>query len=219
MVRLDIVRAFSAPERLSFNQDLRKRILMLGDLKFEAVNGCPKDLALLIGELLEHAKANASGSLGVERYKEILQSSIQKLCVWDSSNCQYPDNNPLWIHVGDAFRHTCMLRALRLLDVTESAEASRIQTSVTAILNAVSKIPKESPLIELMILPIFMAGVDCIVPYSQHYIVLRIAEIKARSEMSNAAPIQLLNKVWHEREKNSQTPHSNIPWMSFVRFA
>ncbi|KAH8702250.1 fungal-specific transcription factor domain-containing protein [Talaromyces proteolyticus] len=217
LVWLDIVRAFAAPERLCFTQDLRERLVSLGNLKFEAVNGCPRELVLLIGDLLEHAKRHASGNLGLQQYVDIVQSSIQKLYLWDSSLCIYPNDDPLWPLVGEAFRHACILRALRLLDVTEPAETPRIQDSVIAILNAVSKVPAESPLIELMVLPIFMAGVDCILPYSQHYILIRIADIKARSEMSNMASMQLLERVWKEREKTQKCDdQTNVSWMSFT---
>lgn len=185
-------------------------------MKFESVNGCPRALVLIIGDLLERAKDQFNGKLGVERYTKILQSSIQRLYLWDSSCCVYPDGNPLWVHVAEAFRHACILRALRLLDVTETAEALRIQESVTAILDSIAEIPAENPLIELMVLPIFMAGADCLSPHSRHYILMRLAEIKARSEMSNAAPVEILNKVWKARAGQKKHDKSNVPWMSFV---
>ncbi|KAJ5092076.1 fungal-specific transcription factor domain-containing protein [Penicillium alfredii] len=213
---LDIIRAFSGPEKLCFTGELRERLLSLGNLRFEAVNGCPRELVLIIGKLLEQAKAHASGKLGVRQYVDMLQHSIHRLYLWDSSRCIYPDDNPLWISVAEAFRHACILRALRLLDVTEPAHEPRIQESVTAILDSVANVPGESPLIELMILPLFMAGADCLSPHSRHYILLRFSEIKARSEMSNTAPRTLLEKVWQEREKRPKRDQSNVPWMFFT---
>lgn len=215
-IRLDIIRAFSGPERLYLTQDVRQRLLSLGDLKFEAVNGCPRELVLIIGAALEGAKLQARGQLGMEQYLATLRDSIRKLYLWDSSNCTYPDDNSLWLSVAECFRHACVLRALRLLNITESAEERRIQNSVTAILNAVSTIPGNSPLIELMVLPLFMAGADCLSPHSRHYILLRLAEIKARSEMNNMVPKQLLERVWEERTRQPKHNRKNVPWMDFV---
>jgi hypothetical protein len=185
-------------------------------MKFELVNGCPRELVLIIGDVLEHAKSHAHGKLGAEQYIEILRSSIRKLYLWNSSRCIFPDDNPLWIPVAEAFRHACILRALRLLDVTESAEADRIQESVTATLDSVAQIPSDSFLIELMVLPLFMAGADCLSPHSRHYVLLRLSEIKARSEMSNAAPMDLLKAVWDGRARQPKHDRRNVPWMEFV---
>jgi hypothetical protein len=185
-------------------------------MKFESVNGCPRELVLIIGNVLERAKSHANGEYGVEQYIAILERSIRKLYLWNSSSCIFPDDNPLWMHVAEAFRHACILRALRLLDITESAEAARIQESVAAILDAVAEIPSESSLIELMVLPLFMAGADSLAPHSRHYIILRLSEIKARSEMSNAAPIDLLKEVWKCRARQAKHDRSNVPWMKFV---
>lgn len=185
-------------------------------MKFELVNGCPRELVLIIGDVLERAKSHAIGKLGAEKYIEILRSSIRKLYLWNSSRCIFPDDNQLWIPVAEAFRHACILRALRLLDVTESAESPRIQESVAAILDSVAEIPPDSFLIELMVLPLFMAGADCLSPHSRHYVLLRLAEIARRSEMSMAAPTGLLKTVWEVRGRQSQHDRSNVPWMEFV---
>lgn len=188
----------------------------MAQVKFEAVNGCPKDLVLIVGDLFEAAKAHTSDGLGVKCYLDKLQASLGKLRAWDSSRCPYPSDDPLWLCVAESFRHACMLRAMRLLDVTESADEPRIQDSVRAILDAAASIPGESPLIELMVLPLFMAGADCMSSHSRHYVLLRIAEIKGRSEMSNKAPRQLLQKVWETRDEQPSYEKANVPWMLFV---
>jgi hypothetical protein len=131
-------------------------------MKFESVNGCPRELVLIIGNVLEREKSHANGEYGVEQYIEILQRSIRKLYPWNSSGCIFPDDNPLWMHVAEAFRHADILRALRLLDITESAEAVRIQESVTAILDSIPDIPSDSCLIELTVLPLLWRGKICL---------------------------------------------------------
>ncbi|KAJ6109561.1 fungal-specific transcription factor domain-containing protein [Penicillium sp. IBT 16267x] len=213
---LDIIRAFSAPGRLCFSQKLREKLLSLCDLRFESVNGCPRELVLLIGEVLEHAKAHLNGKLETEEYGDSLQSLINKFYIWDSSRGFYPDDNPLWPCVTEAYRHTCILRTRRLLDETESAAESCIQESVTAILDSIANIPGSSPLIELLVLPLFMAGADCLSPHSRHYVLLRLGEIKARSEMGISAPQTLLEKVWHARAQKPAQGRSNVPWMLFT---
>lgn len=180
------------------------------------MNGCPRDLVLLIGEALEQAKAHSTGDLKTGEYSDNLQSLINKFCTWDSSRCFYPDDNPLWLCVTEAYRHTCILRTRRLLDEKESAAEPCIQESVTAILDSIASIPGSSPLIELLVLPLFMAGADCLSLHSRHYVLLRLREIKARSEMGISAPQTLLEKVWHARAQKPAHGQSNVPWMLFV---
>ncbi|KAJ5938210.1 fungal-specific transcription factor domain-containing protein [Penicillium verhagenii] len=213
---LDIIRAFSTPGRLCFSQDLREKLLSLCNLRFESVNGCPRDLVLLIGEALEHAKARSIGRLNAKEYSDRLHSLINRFYLWDKSRCFYPNNDPLWLDVVEAYRHTCILRTRRLLDEKESAAEPFIQASVTAILDSIANIPNSSPLIELLVLPLFIAGADCLSPHSRHYILLRLADIKARSEMSISAPQTLLEKVWHARAQKPTHDQSNVPWMLFT---
>ncbi|OQD76495.1 hypothetical protein PENDEC_c004G02412 [Penicillium decumbens] len=213
LVWLDIIRAFSTPERLSFTQDLRKKLLSLCDLRFESVNGCPREIVLMIGEILEQAKAHTGGSLEATEYEKSLHKLVRKLYLWDSSRCFYPSDDPLWLSVAGAFRHACILRTWRLLDATKSADEAHIQKSVTSILDSLANIPGSSPLIELLVMPLFMAGADCLSPHSRHYILLRLEEINGRSEMGIAAPRTLLEKVWHARAQRPKHDQSNVPWM------
>jgi hypothetical protein len=204
------------PERLCFTQELRSKFLSLCDLRFEEVNGCPRELVLIIGEILEHAKAHSSGRLSTEEYNTQVQELIQKIYSWDSSRCFFPSEDPLWRCVAEAFRHTCILRAWRLLDPTEPASTMRIQKSVTAILDSLAHIPGTNPLIEINVMPLFMAGADSLSPHSRHYVLLRLTEIQARAEMGMAAPQSLLEKVWQARARQPEHDHSNVPWMDFV---
>ncbi|KAF3398488.1 hypothetical protein F1880_005762 [Penicillium rolfsii] len=219
LIWLDIIRAFSVPERLCFTVALRQKLLSLCDLRFEEVNGCPRELVLIIGDILEHAKSHSSGRLSTEDFNTQVQALIQKIYRWDSFRCFFPSEDPLWRYVAEAFRHTCILRAWRLLDPTEPASTTRIQTSVTAILDSLAHIPGTSPLIEVNVMPLFMAGADSLSPHSRHYVLLRLAEIQARSEMGVTAPQSLLEKVWEARARQSKDDHSNVPWMDFTHNA
>ena len=217
MFRLDIIRAFSMPERLCFPQTLRRKLLSLCNLRFEAVNGCPRELVITIGDVLQHTKAYSTGNLTRKVYEDTLHASIQSMYDWDSSRCFYPDENPLWLSVAEAYRHACILRSWRLLDPTEPSSDQRIQQSVNAILDSVANVPGTSPLIELLVLPLFMAGSDCLSPHSRHYVLLRLQEVKARSEMGlGGTPQILLEKVWQARAQQPKDDTSNVPWMLFV---
>lgn len=204
------------PQRLCFSRSLRHKLLSLCDLRFEAVNGCPRELVLIIGDVLEHAKAYLTCNSDLREYRPALQDSIQKLYDWDSSRCFYPNEDALWSYVAEAFRHSLILRTWRLLDPNESASEKHIQDSVTAILDSVAEISGGSPLIELLVLPLFMAGADCLSPHSRHYVLLRFAEIKERSEMGLTAPPDLLKKVWQARKQRPKHDNSNVSWMLFV---
>jgi hypothetical protein len=65
-------------------------------------------------------------------------------------------------------------------------------------------------------MPLFMAGADSLSPHSRHYVLLRLAECQARSEMGIAAPLSLLEKVWQARARQTADDQSNVPWMDFV---
>lgn len=216
LVWLDIIRAFASPERLCFTQELRLKLLSLCNLRFEAVNGCPRDIVLIIAAILECAKAYSSGKVGHTEFYNTIRESIRKLYLWDGSRCFFPDESTTWVSVSNAFRHACILRAWRLLDPSEPPSEPRIRDSVLEILDSVANIPSTSPLIELMVLPLFMAGADSLSAHSRHYVILRLEQIKARSEMGNAAPLTLLQKVWHARAEQAQHDTSNIPWMNFA---
>lgn len=180
------------------------------------MNGCPRNLVLMVGEALGHAKAHSTGDLKTGEYSDSLQRLVNKFYTWDSSCCSYPDDSPLWLCITEAYRHTCILRTRRLLDENESAAEPCIQESVTAILDSVASIPGSSPLIELLVLPLFMAGADCLSLHSRHYVLLRLGEINARSQMGISAPRTLLEKVWHARAQKPAHDRSNVPWMLFV---
>lgn len=171
---------------------------------------------MIIGNVLEHTKAYSAGAISHKDFGDGLQSLIQKLSNWDPSRCFYPDTDPLWLSIAEAYRHTCILRARRSLNETEPATEYHIQESVNQILDAIARIPASSPLIELLILPLFIAGADCLSIHSRHYILLRLDEIKARSEMSISAPQTILQKVWEARAQQSAHDRCNVPWMPFV---
>ncbi|ETS77200.1 hypothetical protein PFICI_11074 [Pestalotiopsis fici W106-1] len=213
---LDIIRAFANPQRLSFSQESRETLVMLIDSRFELVNGCPKDLFILIGEALTCAKARGLQDIGKTEFEQKLRRILRQLYSWNRHQYQCPNDDARWVNVAEAFRHTCILRVLRLLDEFHDPRDPEIQESVHAILDAVSGISKDCALVELMVLPLFMAGADAMSPHSRHYVKLRLDDIRGRSRMSNPAPDRLLQQVWDARALQSKHDRKNIPWMLFT---
>lgn len=189
---------------------------MLSDSRFELVNGCPKDLFILIGEALTCAKARSLHDIGKTEFEQKLRRILRQLYSWNRYQYDCPNDDARWVNVAEAFRHTCILRVLRLLDELHDPRDPEIQESVHAILDAISGIPKDCALVELMVLPLFMAGADAMSPHSRHYVKMRLDDIRGRSRMSNPAPDKLLQQVWDARALQSKHDRKNIPWMSFV---
>ncbi|KAJ5598894.1 hypothetical protein N7510_011844 [Penicillium lagena] len=215
--RLDIIRSLADPERLCFSSEIREAIFTLSDAKFERVNGCPRDLFLILGNVLDYAKALAAGEIQKSQYEQLLLASRARFETWELEHSLYPNDDPRWVAVAEAFRHACILHTSRLLDVTEPSETPAIQRSVTAILNAASEIPSDCGLIELLVMPLFLAGVDTLEAHARHYVLIRLDDIKSRAGFGNATPVALLNIVWDARRNQPRNDPSNVPWMQFVR--
>ncbi|KAL1855547.1 hypothetical protein Plec18170_004268 [Paecilomyces lecythidis] len=180
------------------------------------VNGCPRAIFAIIGRAFDYAKAYSLGEIGQHDYQNELQTAKQELYMWRMDRDVYPSEDRRWQFVADAFRHACILRILRLSDQYQPVEHPEIQRSVTAILDAVAEIPSDCPLLELLVLPLFMAGADAISPFARHYVSIRIEDIKGRSHFQNPMPKDLLRKVWDARAGRDANDNRNVPWMAFT---
>ncbi|KAJ5990994.1 hypothetical protein N7522_011201 [Penicillium canescens] len=214
---LDIIRSLADPQKLCFSPALRETIANLSDLKFEQVNGCPREVFLIIGTVLEHAKAHETGYIDTPQYERLLNAARYDLHTWRLLPGVYPNDHSRWPAIAEAFRHACILHTSRLLDLYQPAEATMIQTSVTAILDAIAEIPPDCHLIELLVMPLFMAGTDALSSYARHYVLLRLEHIKVRAGFGHPTPISLLQSVWDARGKQAKDDNRNVPWMSFTR--
>ncbi|KAJ0422827.1 fungal-specific transcription factor domain-containing protein [Aspergillus carlsbadensis] len=215
---LDVIRSLSDPKRLCFSPGLRQTIIALSTPKFEQVNGCPRDLFLMVGDALEYAKSHDMGGIDRQQYKQLLLGVQLKMYSWQLSDWAFPagddGENKSWAAVGETFRHAFILHTSRLLSPERPAEAAIIQDSVTAILDAVSEI-QTGPL-ELVILPLFIAGADCISRHSRHYVILRLDGITAISGFSTDLPKMLLRQVWDARAEQVKREFENILWTAFT---
>ncbi|PYI33079.1 C6 zinc finger domain protein [Aspergillus indologenus CBS 114.80] len=214
---LDIVRAFAGAERMCFSQDVRDLVAYASDDMFEQVNGVPREIFLIIGDALEKSKEHMLGWLSWDEYQLALHLAKQKLYSWDPHCRTYPTSDPLWIAIAEAHKFACVLRILRLMDPHRPARDSEIQECVIKILDATAMISSDCSVIELVVLPLFMAGADCLSPHSRYYILGRLREIERRSEFRNPVPNDLLKKVWDARAAQSPDDDTNISWTTFTQ--
>ncbi|KAB8233875.1 uncharacterized protein BDW43DRAFT_275378 [Aspergillus alliaceus] len=213
---LDIVRAFAGPERLCFSQDIRELVACASENTFEMVNGCHREVFLIIGSVLEKAKEYTLGWLTWDEYQIAMLVAKHKLYSWDRTGKIYPSADHRWLAVAEAFQFACILRILRLLDHLRPAKDPEIQDCVARILDATATISSEFSLLELLILPLFIAGADSLSPHSQYYVLARFKEIERRSEFRNPVPRELLEKVWAARAAQSPDEDENISWTNFT---
>ncbi|KAF7586745.1 hypothetical protein BBP40_008388 [Aspergillus hancockii] len=213
---LDIIRAFAGPERLCFSQDIRELVACASDKKFEMVNGCHREVFLIIGGVMEKAKEYTMGWLTWDEYQIAMLVAKHKLYSWDRKEKMYPSTDPRWLAVAEAFQFACILRILRLLDPLRPAKNPDIQECVARILDATATVPSDCSLIELLIMPLFMAGADSLAPHSQYYVLTRFKDIERRSEVRNPVPRDLLERVWAARAAQSLDDDTNISWTNFT---
>ncbi|KAI1628731.1 C6 zinc finger domain protein [Exophiala viscosa] len=213
---LDVTRSFAGPERLCFSWTLMQAIIAAADRHFEMVNGCPRDIFLIVGYVLWSSKQCSLGILSLGALQDVIRAGIVKLQQWNSTSYEYPTTDPLWFNVAEAFRAACMLWMMRLLEPSRPAKDAKIESLVTQVLDNIAEVPVSSPLLELLVLPLFIAGADAMTKHSRYYVIFRLDEIKGRSGFANPAPKDLLRQVWQTRDSPSTEDELNVPWMRFT---
>ena len=211
------MRGLSGAEKLSFTQELRQSIFDQNDLVFETVTGCPPDIFLTIGDVLSDGKDYMAKRIPLERFKHDLTESESILREWSEDQEIYPTTDTSWKLLANAYRHVGLLRIMRFPDsfVIPSCD-SKIQESVSAILDACAGIPSNSPLAKRLLLPLFIAGADSLSPHQNHYLLIRINQIKDQTSFRNPAVTELLQTVWEARAKQDKDDRRNLPWMEWA---
>jgi len=184
--------------------------------RFELVNGCPREIFLVIGRVLDKAKEYKNGWTTDGDFRSTLLLANRDLYSWNPRDKTYPSADPRWLKVAVAFQFACILHVHRLLDPLRPARSPEIQEAVAKILDSTADIPVDCSLIELIILPLFMAGADSLSPHSQYYVLGRYREIERRSEMRNPVPTDLLKQLWAARSAQAPGHEENISWRDFV---
>lgn len=209
--RLDIIRGFAGTRRLCFTQDIRDMVASASGDRFELVNGCPREIFLILGRALDKTKEYQHDWTTEDDFHSTLSLASGELYSWNPQDKTYPSSDPRWKDVAVAFQYSCILHIHRLLDPLQPAQSPEIQAAVSKILDATAAIPADCTLIELLITPLFLAGADSLSAHSQYYVLARIREIEGRSEMRNRVPADLLKRVWAAR-----TEGQDVSWRDFV---
>lgn len=214
---LDVLRSFAGPERLCFSWDLIRAVAEASNNHFERVNGIPRSMFLIIADVCWSNKLHSEGSMQSEDFITKLEHALETLRNVDFiEEDRYPIDTPYWKLVPEAFRHACILHVLRVLDPFRPCHDNEIQLHVTAVLETTAEISNENPLIELLVMPLFIAGTDTIQKHSRHYVQERIGIIWARSGLANSTPKNLLYKVWETRDNQDPDDDRYISWTEFV---
>ena len=210
------MRGISGAEKLSFSPGDRQKIIEASGPEFEVICGCPKELFLILGDVTAKGKLHLAKEISTDTFERLLAKNERELLIWNENRDIYPTADPHWKLLADAFRHAAILRILRFPDTfSRSADFPEIQQSVNKILDVASEVPTTSPLSKRLLLPLFMAGADSLIPHQRHYILMRIQEIQDHTGFLTTAP-SLLKQVWDARAAQDPKDRSNIPWMEFV---
>ena len=121
LLRLDILRGFSGAEKLAFSQEVRQHVVDADDFSLETTIGCPADLFLQIGAVLEAGKSYIGKDIDLIEFKDICEEAEDFLRSWDLDQDIYPNSAPEWRLLADAYP-TCLH--------TTSVEISRCVSNI-----------------------------------------------------------------------------------------
>ena len=214
--RLDLLRGISGAEKLFFSQSMREQVVKKSDSTLERVIGCPREVFLILSNIIDQGKKYLAGSLTLEAFEDGLADAEGSLRAWNADNAPHPTPDEHWKTLGDAFRYASILRVLRFWDSWQTAHQPRVQQLVRKTLDAIATVPSSSSVAKRLLLPLFLAGSDALSPHQQDYVRLRIRMIEEHTKFQNRAATDLLERVWTERANKLQDDQVNVPWMEFV---
>lgn len=178
--------------------------------------GCPAEVFLAIGDTLALGKDYRAQELEEEVFQLALDDTLLKLQAWDPLTAQYPNADPEWIHLADAYRHMAILRVLRFPDpFSTPCSNHRIRASVDAILDATTLISRLSPYFKRLLFPLFVAGADTASPHQQQYVIMCVERIKEMTGVTYHSVTELLENTWKDRMASDGL--RNVPWQEYVR--
>ncbi|KAL0935800.1 uncharacterized protein CTRU02_208014 [Colletotrichum truncatum] len=215
---LDVLRGFSGAEKLTYSEDVRLCIVAdkNAQLSLHTFVECPPVIFRRISEVIVAAKHQRAGLLSLPDFEQVLGDAEVFFREIDLDKLDYPTAHAEWKDLADAYRHACLLRVLRWPDTFSiPCEDERVKASVSAILNACSRVPMNSPFYKRLLFPLFVAAVDTSIDHQIHYATLCIQEIKRSTGFRHAAMAEILDKVWEARRNNTRG-WPNVPWMEFT---
>ncbi|PVI04120.1 hypothetical protein DM02DRAFT_640170 [Periconia macrospinosa] len=212
----DVSRGFSGPEKLAFPSSIRQFVAAEGGHILTALFGCPVEIFIALDEILTAGKRFWMKELDSHSFQALLDPVIAHLETWNPQLSRYPDDDPAWPLLAEAFRHTVLLRALRFPDSLKiPCTDPRIKASVNAILDISASMSRNSPYVKRLLFPLFVAGAETESPHQQQYALMCLENIRDLEGMScRRSVFVLLRQTWEERKKSDGT--KNVPWFQFT---
>lgn len=211
----DLVRGMSGAEKLAFPSAVRLCVSESHGFDLEIFSGCPKSIFETLGRVLMHGKSYLAGDTKTEDFKSALARSEALLRRWDPTHEIYPDAEPAWPLLADAYRHAALLRVKRFPDTFEIANSNpAVRESVQRILDISATITWESQHYKRMLYPLFYAGTETEHAYQHHYVQVSLEKITQSSGILQPALLQLLRLVWQDRARSDNV--RNVPWTEYV---
>ncbi|KAF2442109.1 hypothetical protein P171DRAFT_456152 [Karstenula rhodostoma CBS 690.94] len=211
----DLLRGFSGAEKLVFPQEVRRFVANSAESTINSLVGCPAEVFLAVGDTLALGKDYLAQELEEGDFQISLDSILLQLQSWDPLTGHYPNTDPAWIHLADAYRHMAILRVLRFPDpYTTPCSDSRIRASVDAILDATTLISRRSPYFKRLLFPLFVAGAETASPHQQQYVVMCVENIKEMTGVTYHSVTELLEKTWKHRRASDGS--RNVPWHDYT---
>lgn len=211
----DLLRGFSGAEKLAFPQEVRRFVGNSAESTINSLVGCPAEVFLAVGDTLTLGKDYLAQELEKGDFQTSLDSILLQLQTWDPITGHYPNTDPEWIHLADAYRHMAILRVLRFPDpFTTPCNDSSIRASVDAILDATTLISRRSPYFKRLLFPLFVAGAETASPHQQQYVVMCVENIKEMTGVTYHSVTELLEKTWKDRRASDSS--RNVPWHEYV---
>ncbi|KAJ4345565.1 uncharacterized protein N0V89_011698 [Didymosphaeria variabile] len=207
----DLLRGFSGAEKLAFPPNVREYVATSAVATLTSLVGCPVEVFTAISNTLEGGKKFLAQELGEEEFRLSLNETLLRLQAWDPSTGLYPNADPEWVSLADAYKHMAMIRILRFPDpFSIPCSDYRIRNSVTAILDASTLVPRHSPYFKRLLFPLFLAAAETDSPHQQQYVVMCVEHIKRMTGITYHSITELLEKTWQGRRLSDGS--RNVPW-------
>ena len=213
--RFDLLRGISGAEKLAFPPAVRRHVSTRNGFDLEVLTGCPKSIFEILGHVLTYGKSRLAGETTIGEFETVLGDSRRALEQWDATDETYPSSHPDWPLLADAYRHTALLRILRLPDAfVLPCTDEGVRLSVRRVLDVSAQLSWDSPYYKHLLFPIFIAGADAEFGHQHHYVQLCVERVTRTTGFHQPALLQLLQLVWHQRAESDGT--QNVPWMEYA---
>ncbi|KAF1976476.1 hypothetical protein BU23DRAFT_27673 [Bimuria novae-zelandiae CBS 107.79] len=211
----DLLRGFSGAEKLAFPANVRHFVATSANSTLTSLVGCPVEVFIAISDTLAAGKEYLANELDKERFQSSLDETLLHLQAWDPSSGRYPNADLEWTHLGEAFRQVAILRVLRFPDpFSIPCTDPRIRAPVEAILDASTRVSRNSSYCKRLLFPLFLAAAETASPHQQQYVIMYVDHIKSMTGITYHSINELLEKTW--RDRINSDGQRNVPWHEYT---